>query len=160
MAPRRDASLDEALKLYVVLQRAAAATMAVAAHDIARHGLTVAEFGVLEALYHKGPLLLGELQKTILVSSGGVTYLVDKLVDRGWVERRPCPGDRRARYAALTGAGEELMKGIFPEHAARIAEAVGGIGAAERRKAIGILKAIGREAEGKDGIGGKEGSGP
>lgn len=157
MPARSDASVEEALRLYVVLQRAAAATMAVAARDIARHDLTVAEFGVLEALYHKGPLLLGDLQKKVLVSSGGVTYLVDKLVSQGWVERRPCPGDRRARYAALTAAGERLMKRIFPEHARRIAAAVGGLAPEDRKKVIAMLKAIGLQAGAPAARGGQRG---
>ncbi|HEY0777923.1 MAG TPA: MarR family transcriptional regulator, partial [Gemmatirosa sp.] len=75
----------DALKLWVVLARAHAAIAARAAADIARHGLTLAEFGVLEALHHKGRMLLGEVQRSLLVSSGGVTYLVDRLERRGWV---------------------------------------------------------------------------
>src|SRR5687767_12099504 len=95
-----------ALKLYVVLARALSAIQEHARADVTRHGLTPMEFAILEALYHKGPLLLGELQKAILVSSGGITYLVDRLVEKGLVERRECPSDRRARYAALTPAGD------------------------------------------------------
>src|SRR6185503_13192975 len=91
-----------ALKLWVVLARAYASVAQRASEDVARHGLTLAEFAVLEALYHKGPLLLGEVQKKILVSSGGVTYLVDRLEERGLVRRKLCPEDRRARYAELT----------------------------------------------------------
>src|SRR3954468_9259159 len=90
------------LKLWVVLARAYAAVARHAEADIARHGLTLTEFGILEALYHVGPLLLGELQQKILGSSGGVTYLVDRLAEKGLVERQECPEDRRARYAALT----------------------------------------------------------
>src|SRR5687768_2233491 len=110
------------LKLWVVLARAYAAVSERAARDVARHELTLAEFAVMEALYHKGPLLLGEVQKKILVSSGGVTYLVDRLEQRGLVERQPCLSDRRARYAALTAEGKSLMVRIFPEHAECILE--------------------------------------
>ena len=39
------------------------------------------------------------------------------------VARRACPTDRRARYAALTPRGEQLIERIFPEHAAVIADA-------------------------------------
>src|SRR5512141_2466339 len=84
------------LKLWVVLARAHNAVSRLVRADIASHGLTEGEFAVLEALYHKGPLLLGDVQRRILVSSGGITYLIDRLVARGLVERRPCPSDRRA----------------------------------------------------------------
>src|SRR3712207_3630263 len=92
----RDEGQTLALRLWIALARAHNAVQAHAAADVARHGLTISEFAVLEVLYHKGPLLLGEVQRRILVSSGGITYLVDRLEKRGLVERRDCPGDRRA----------------------------------------------------------------
>src|SRR3970040_566431 len=68
-----------ALHLWVVLARSAAAVGRHSERDIVRHGLTPGEFMVLEALFHKGPLLLGEVQRKILASSGGVTYMVDRV---------------------------------------------------------------------------------
>ena len=73
--------------------------------------LSETEFGILEALYHKGPLLLGDVQKKILLSSGGVTYAVDRLAEKGLVERRECSSDRRARYAARHGSGRRDRDG-------------------------------------------------
>ena len=136
-----------ALKLWVALARAHNAVQAHAQADVARHGLTLAEFAVLEVLYHKGPLLLGEVQRKILVSSGGVTYLVDRLEKRGLVERRDCPGDRRARFAALTAAGQELIARIFPQHAATIQSALAGLGREEKRLALRVLRELGQVAE-------------
>src|SRR5215217_3186707 len=138
----RDEETALALRLWIALARAHNAVAVQAQADVARHGLTVAEFGVLEALYHKGPMLLNEVQRRILVSSGGITYLVDRLEKRGLVERRDCPGDRRARIAALTAAGEALVREIFPEHAARIKQAVSGLGKKEKREAIRLLRAL------------------
>jgi len=135
-----------ALKLWTVLARAHAAVLAHSQADIARHGLTPGEFAVLEALYHKGPLLLGEVQRKILVSSGGITYLVDSLERRGLVERRTCEQDRRARYAALTPAGERFIAEIFEEHAAAIERAVSGLDLEEQRQAIDLLKKLGLHA--------------
>ena len=135
-----------ALKLWVVLARAYAAVSERAARDVARHGLTLAEFAVMEALYHKGQLLLGEVQKKILVSSGGVTYLVDRLEQRGLVERRLCAEDRRARYAALTPQGQELMDRIFPEHAECIAEVAGVLTPEEQLEVRRMLRDLGRHA--------------
>ena len=134
------------LKLWVVLARAQAAVASHAEADVARHGLTLAEFGILEALYHRGPLLLGDLQRKILVSSGGVTYLVDRLEARGLVERRACPGDRRARFAALTSEGESFVARIFPEHEIAIRRALGGLTTAEQLRVAGALKRLGTVA--------------
>jgi MarR family 2-MHQ and catechol resistance regulon transcriptional repressor len=141
-----DERYAEELKLWVVLSRAAAAVGQHSARDIARHGFSSAEFGILEALYHKGPLLLGEIQRRILVSSGGITFLVDRLTEKGLVAREECPGDRRARFAVLTPAGRALMKRIFPEHAAVIARALAGLTREQRRTATRLLRDLGRAA--------------
>ncbi len=130
----------------MVLSRAFDAVRAHAAADAAGHGLTLTEFGILEALHHKGPALIGEVQRRILLSSGGITYTVDRLTDKGLVERRDCPQDRRARYAALTPRGDELMRRIFPGHARCIEEAVGGLDAEEQEQATRLLRALGLAA--------------
>lgn len=139
-------STERALKLWVVLSRAHAAVEAHARADMARHGLSGAEFGALEALYHRGPMLLGEVKQKILVSSGGITYVIDRLAEKGLVERRACPGDRRASFAALTPAGESLMQRIFPEHARRLEEVLSTLGPEEQETAIALLRTLGRSA--------------
>lgn len=147
--PRRkapDAATASALKLFVVLARAKRAIDERVEESLGTHGLTHTEFAILEALYHKGPLLLGEVQRKILVSSGGITFLVDKLADRGLVERRLCATDRRARYAALTRKGEALMGEIFPAHAEAIRGAMAGLSRAEQKEATALLKQLGLAA--------------
>jgi MarR family 2-MHQ and catechol resistance regulon transcriptional repressor len=145
--PPLDPAESSALHLWVILSRAHTAVARHAESDVARHGLTIAEFGILEALYHVGPLLLGELQRKILVSSGGVTYLVDRLEERGLVARQPCPNDRRARYATLTPEGKRLVARIFPDHARAIEHAMAGLTRADRERAATLLKSLGRAAE-------------
>lgn len=145
--PTLDAGEASALRLWVVLSRAHEAIARHAEADVARHGLTIAEFAIIEALYHVGPMLLGELQRKILVSSGGVTYLVDRLENRGLVRREACPEDRRARYAALTPEGKRLMARIFPAHARVIERAMSGLTRSDRERAATLLKALGRAAD-------------
>src|SRR6476659_7099585 len=123
----RDDATGQALKLFVVLSRAAASVGEHARQDIVRHGLSVSEFGVLEFLFHKGPQPLGEVAERILLTTGSVTYVIDQLVKQGLVERRACPTDRRVIYAELTDAGRERVAVIFPGHAARIKLAVAGL---------------------------------
>ena len=135
-----------ALKLYVVLTRASEALHAHARAHIASHDLTEAEFAVLDALYHKGRMLLGEVQKKVLISSGGMTFVFDKLEKRGLVRRALCESDRRARYAELTDEGEALMQRIFPSHAEAIRRAMSGLGLGDQRTAIELLKTLGIEA--------------
>ena len=135
--------MDEALKLWIVVARAHAALARHAQKHAAEHGLTAAEFGVLEALYHRGPMRLGELQGKILVTSGGMTYVVKRLEDRGLVRRERSASDARAKYAALTAAGTRLIERIFPEHEARMVEALAGLSRAEQREATRLVRQLG-----------------
>ena len=138
--------VDPALRLWVVLARAYTTIARQVEADVARHGLTTSEFGILEVLYHKGQLLLGEIQRKVLVSSGGITFLVDRLAARGLVERRACPADRRARYAVLTADGEALIERIFPEHRERLHSLLAGLSAADQLEAARLLRDLGRAA--------------
>lgn len=135
-----------ALRLFIIMSRAHTAVTAHAAADIAKHGLTLAEFGILEALYHRGPMLLGEVQKRILVSSGGITFLVDRLTAKGLVERQTCESDRRARYAALTEKGTALVREIFPSHAAVLTRALSGLSVDEQKAVTAMIKTMGLAA--------------
>ena len=136
-----------ALKAWVVLARAYLAISRHVTADVARYELTASEFGILEALYHKGPLLLGDLQKKILVTSGGVTYLVDRLAAKGLVTRESFPGDKRSRFAVLTPNGSALIKQIFPGHAKRLAKVLGALTPKEQKRLTGMLRTLGKGAE-------------
>ena len=144
--PASEPATATALKLWVVLARAYAAVANEVEADIARHDLTTTEFGILEALHHKGPLLLGEIQRKVLVTSGGITYLVDRLVAKGLVTREPSPDDRRARYAVLTPEGKQLIAAIFPAHAAFLEEMLSTLNAREQEQATALLRKLGLAA--------------
>lgn len=137
---------DTALKLFVVLYRAHRAIAERIRRSLDQKGLGETEFAVLEVLYHKGRLLVGEVGSRILLTSGSTTYVIDKLEKRGLVSRRPCESDRRALYVELTPAGEELIAGIFPAHAEAIRQAMQGLTIDEQRIATALLRRLGLEA--------------
>jgi MarR family 2-MHQ and catechol resistance regulon transcriptional repressor len=141
-----DPRTARALKTWVVLARAYGAMARAVEGQIAQHGLTTTEFGILEALHHKGPLLLGEIQRKVLVTSGGITYLVDRLVAKGLVTREPSPDDRRARYAVLTREGKQLIAEIFPAHAAFLAGMLSALNEREQEQVTALLRKLGLAA--------------
>jgi MarR family transcriptional regulator, 2-MHQ and catechol-resistance regulon repressor len=143
---RRSAGQERALKLFVVLERAAGSVVRCLQTKSDLQGLTHTEFEILEALYHKGPLLLGDVQKKILLSSGGVTYTVDRLAEKGFVERRECESDRRARYAALTPKGRDLMDRILPPIVKQIEETMSVLSVREQEEVINTLRKLGLNA--------------
>jgi MarR family 2-MHQ and catechol resistance regulon transcriptional repressor len=141
---------DIPLKLWVILARAFDAVDHHSRASIARFGLGTTEFGVLEVLYHKGRLPVCEVQRRILVESSSTTYVVDKLVQRGLVRRRPSGRDRRVVLLALTPAGRRLVARIFPPHASAIRRAVASLPARQQAQAVGLLRALGKGAAALD----------
>src|SRR5947207_2210914 len=87
---------------------------------IGEAGLTVSQFGALEALLHLGPLCQRDLGEKLLKSSGNITMVVDNLERRGLVERRRGSVDRRYITVHLTPEGEQLIRALFPKHAAAV----------------------------------------
>jgi MarR family 2-MHQ and catechol resistance regulon transcriptional repressor len=142
-----DSEQSAALKLWVVLSRAHDAVAEMAKHDVERGELSLTEFAVMEALFHKGDLSAGEVSKRVLLRSGSLTYVIDKLVERGLIKRRVREADRRRTYLQLTAPGTALMRRIWPGHAAVIELATSGLTLAEKRSAARLLKKMGLHAE-------------
>jgi MarR family transcriptional regulator, 2-MHQ and catechol-resistance regulon repressor len=143
MKRAKAAPRDVPLRLWVVLARAFDAVNRHSRSSIARFGIGVTEFGVLEVLYHKGELPVRQVQQRILVESSSTTYVVDKLCDRGLVRRRHSPADRRVTLLSLTPAGRRIIERIFPPHAETIRRAVGALSLREQTKAIELLRGLG-----------------
>lgn len=135
-----------ALRLFVVLSRAFRALSEHVRQDVERHGLGQSEFSVLEILYSKGRLPLGEVASGVLLTSGSTTYVIDKLEQRGLLTRIACPSDRRVTWAELTDEGRGLMARVFPEHAAALRAAMEGLTTEEKRIAAALLKRLGLHA--------------
>jgi MarR family 2-MHQ and catechol resistance regulon transcriptional repressor len=140
---------DTALDLFVVLSRAYTWVNAHATRDIRCHGLNPTEFAILEALYHKGPLPLQQIGEKILISSGNITYAVDKLEQKQLLARKPAAHDRRVIFAELTPQGQELLATLFPQHAEVIRAAVSSLSPEEQLQAIQLLRKLGLAAQDK-----------
>jgi len=138
---------EAALDLYIALSRANQWVMAHGDRDIRQHGLNRTEFGVLELLYHKGPQPLQQIGSKVLMSSGNITYVVDKLEKKGLARRRVSTEDRRLIYAEVTDAGSSFIEEVFPKHARSIEASVEGLTAEEQKQATELLKKLGLHAE-------------
>jgi len=137
---------DLALKLWVVLARAYRAVAMRSRRDIERHGLTASEFAALEVLYHKGDLPVGDVSDRVLLTSGSMTPVIDKLERRGLLARRRCAEDQRITYLSITAAGRALIASIFPAHAEAIRRATAGVSPDEKRTLVVLLKRLGLTA--------------
>lgn len=135
---------DMALSLWVKLARATNTMSMLTVRDIAGYGLTEAQFGVIEALGHLGPMKVGELCLKNLSSGGNMTVVVDNLVRDGLVERLRCEEDRRAYIVQLTGKGAGLFRDIFVRHARFVTDLVfSALSEEEIAKLAALLKKLG-----------------
>ncbi|MCU6791999.1 MarR family transcriptional regulator [Paenibacillus sp. WQ 127069] len=143
---KQSADDDQALslKLLVVLSKTYKSLMDKAAKDIKNYELTPSEFGILEVLSTKGKIPIQQIGEKILITSGTMTYNLDKLEKKGLVERIPCLEDRRVVYADLTVAGKEMINRIFPQHAESIQQIMNGLSQAQKQETIELLKLLGK----------------
>lgn len=141
------AQRDPSLELFIVLSRAYAWVNAHAVRDIRRTGLNPTEFGILEVLYHLGPLPLQQIGEKILISSGNITYVVDKLEQKQLLVRKPSVHDRRVIFAELTPQGQALLADFFPQHTQAIRTAMSGLSPEEQMQAVQLLRKLGLAAQ-------------
>ncbi|OIJ16200.1 MarR family transcriptional regulator [Anaerobacillus arseniciselenatis] len=135
------------LKLFIVLSRATREITNKVEADIKTYGLNPTEFAVLELLYHKGDQPIQKIGKKVLLTSGSITYVVDKLEKKQLLHRKSCPKDRRVTYATITEKGTHLMASIFPEHKAAIEDIFSGLNNEEKTEVIELLKKLGYYAK-------------
>ena len=140
--------------VWLVLWKAARAVEAYAENSIAQLEVCGSDFAVLEALLHKWPLPVNEIGKKVLLTSGSITVAIDRLEEKGWVERRAHGTDRRAKIVHLTKEGRKLITRVYSDHAAdleRLASA--SLTRKERTTLITLLKQLGYEAAEKNNHG-------
>ncbi|MEI4830303.1 MarR family transcriptional regulator [Bacillus sp. FJAT-53711] len=137
-------NVSKSLKVFIALSRVHRSVMDTTNKSIQSNGLNPTEFAVLELLYHKGDQPLQQIGERILIASGSITYVVDKLEKKGLVERKPCPNDRRVIYAHLTESGLQLISNIFPNHEKVIHESFHMLNKDEKDQLLTLLKKIGK----------------
>lgn len=138
-----DATERRALDTYIKLSRAAdAVTGAINAH-LRDYQLTISQFGVLEAIYHLGPLQAGELARKILKSSGNLTLVLDNLTRRSLVRRERREDDRRCIDIHLTDDGRALIESILPRHVAGVVATFGALSADEQEQLAALSRKLG-----------------
>jgi DNA-binding MarR family transcriptional regulator len=101
-------------------------------------GMSVQWFEVLLRLARSPGerLRMSELAAQSSVTASGLTRVVDRLVEAGFVARESCPDDRRSWYAALTDAGRDRIHAAVPAHLRDIQEIVGGVLSPEEMQAF------------------------
>ena len=133
----------KAPRLWLVIAKSYRALSLLAERSIANTGLCLTDFVALEALLHKGPLTISEIQDKVRLASGSMTAAVDRLEKLGLVVRKLSPSDRRARVVGLTPQGKRLAASCFARHAKDLEALISVLSEREMEQLYGSLKKLG-----------------
>lgn len=139
---KKDAS-KLALNTYTKLMRGAESVTGRVGRKMSEAGLTISQFGVLEALLHKGPLCQRDVASKILKSTGNITLVIDNLEKQGLVLRERSLEDRRFCTVVLTAKGRTLIEATFAEVEAAIVAEMGVLTDEEQETLGRICKKLG-----------------
>lgn len=107
-------------------------------------GITLSQFGALEALYHLGPLSQGTLSQKMLKSTGNMTLIIDNLEKQSLVRRVRSLEDRRIIKIELTDAGRILIEKLLPNHVAAIVQEMSVLSPDEQRELSRLARKLGQ----------------
>ena len=104
----------EALNSYIKLIRSAESLSSKINLELSKYGLTESQFGVLDALFHLGPMKHKEIGKKILKSGGNITMVINNLERRELVQRKRSEKDKRQFIIHLTSKGKKKILETLP----------------------------------------------
>ncbi len=133
--------------LWLVLWKATRVLETHGHRSIAGLNMGLSDFGVLEALLHKGPLPIKDLGAKVLLTSGSITTAVDRLEAKSLVERFNDKQDRRSRIVRLTVLGRKTIQRAFADHKIAMEAAASALNPKDRALLIDLLRRLGQGAE-------------
>lgn len=147
MGTRYRGTKDEvrALDAYIKLVRAVDSVSSRVHRHLDTTKLTITQFGVLEVLFHLGPLYQRDLAEKLLKSGGNITLVIDNLEKRELVKRERQVEDRRCVKVCLTGKGQQLISQIFPSHVAAVVNEMSILTASEQEELDRLCRRLGKK---------------
>ena len=132
--------------VWLVMMKAMRALTRYAASGIEETGLGLSDFGILEALLHKGPLPVNTIGPIVDLTPGSISIAVDRLFAKGLVTRVESTEDRRVRIVALTPRGKDLIVSAFRKHSGQMKKVFSELSAEELHSLEVALKRLGKRA--------------
>jgi len=132
--------------IWLVMIKAMHALTRYATAGIEGTGLGNSDFRVLEVLLHKGPLPVNTIGPIVNLAPGSISIAVERLVEKGLVNRVESAEDRRVRTVALTRVGKNLIVAAFQKHVAQMRRVFSELSAEELRDFEMALKKVGKRA--------------
>jgi MarR family transcriptional regulator, 2-MHQ and catechol-resistance regulon repressor len=110
--------------------------------EMSKNNLSITEFSVLEVLFYQGKQTIQQIGNRILISSGSMTYVIDKLEQKGIIKRNDCREDRRVIHITLTAEGMDMMENIMPKYQDMVASFFGDLNGDESELMVIFLQKV------------------
>lgn len=110
--------------------------------EMSKNKLSITEFSVLEVLFYQGKQTIQQIGNRILITSGSMTYVIDKLEQKGVIKRNDCREDRRVIHITLTAEGVEIMENIMPKYQEMVDSFFGDLTDDESQLLVNSLKKV------------------
>ena len=110
--------------------------------EMFKHKLSITEFSVLEVLFYQGKQTIQQIGNRTLISSGSMTYVIDKLEQKGILKRNDCREDRRVIHITLTAEGMKMMENIMPQYKDMVDSFFGVLTGEESQLLVNSLKKV------------------
>ena len=136
------------LKILIGLHRAVNRIDRQSVRIFTKYDLTMGQFAVLEVLYHKGDLTVGQVQEKILSTCGTMPVIVRNLESRNYLTRLEDESDRRRSILHITQEGCALLERVYPQNEAKIIELLGALSGDEKKQLVTLLSKIGGAHDG------------
>jgi DNA-binding MarR family transcriptional regulator len=135
------------LKVLIALVRGVQSVRRQEMQTVREGKLTLAQFGVLEYLYHRGDARIKDIMERMLSTGGNMTVVIENLEKEGFISRYSDPHDKRARLISLTHRGEALMEDLFPRHVQNISGIFSILQEEEKKQLILFMKKLTGKAQ-------------
>lgn len=130
------------LKILIGMHRAVNKIDSQTIKTAKKYGLSIGQFAVLEALYHKGDMTVGQVQEKILSSSGTIPVIIKNLEKKGYIAHKADECDKRKCILHITEQGESIIKQVFPENKEMIIDAFKNLSDNEKDELLRLLKKL------------------
>jgi MarR family transcriptional regulator, 2-MHQ and catechol-resistance regulon repressor len=104
------------LKTITILFRCVDTFQSEISSSVNEMGLSLTSFMALEALYHKGPLNVAQLQSKVLIANSSLSYVIEQLALKDLIHIENDLDDRRRKVCSLTSKGKQIMSEVYPKH--------------------------------------------
>ncbi|MBK5201262.1 MAG: MarR family transcriptional regulator [Spirochaetaceae bacterium] len=107
--------VKQELKIFIAMNRALNLINKTNFKVLHKYKLTAPQFALIEALYHKGDLSVGEVQEKILSTSGTIAVIIKNLEKDNLITRYQDKNDKRKYILSISEKGQLLMDKVYPE---------------------------------------------